>query len=152
MCPADLPVTETAGAPAVQLAPAAPFGGLTFGSRTATVAGTGKVQVPLSCPASSVGNCVGTDIVQTAGKVTLRAVAAKHKPKAKILTLGKGSFSIPAGTTKKVTIKLSHAALKLLRKKHKLKAKQTIVSHDNRNLRRTTTGSLTLEIKAAKRN
>lgn len=125
--------------PAVQ---APKFGGLKLKGKTVTVK-HGKVTLALSCPATSVGNCVGTDTLTTASKV----IASNRK--AKILTLGKHSFSIPAGKSAKVTIKLNKTALKLLAKKHTLKVKQTIVAHDSRNLSKKTTGSL--KLKAAKK-
>jgi hypothetical protein len=122
-----------------------PFGGVQLGSQTLTVK-NGKVTVTLLCPATSQGNCVGVDTLNTAGKVVApRLTAAK---KAKILTLGKGSFSIAAGHSGKVTIRLNKTALKLLAKKHTLKVKQTIVAHDSRNVSKTTSGNL--KLKAAK--
>lgn len=104
----------------------------------------GKVTLALSCPATSIGHCVGTDTLTTASKV----VASKKKKKAKVLTLGKHSFSIPAGKSAKVTIKLNKTALKLIAKKHTLKVKQTVVAHDSRKFSKKTTGSL--KLKAAK--
>jgi hypothetical protein len=118
------------------------FGGLKLKGKTVTVK-HGKVTLALSCPATSIGKCVGTDTLTTASKV----VAAKKK--AKILTLGKHRFSIPAGKSAKVTIKLNKTALKLLAKKHTLKIRQTVVARDSRNLSKKTTGSMTL--KAAKK-
>jgi len=117
------------------------FGGLKLRGRTVTVK-NGRVTLALSCPARSIGNCVGADTLTTASKV----VSAKKK--AKILTLGTHRFSIPAGKTAKVTIKLNKTALKLIAKKHTLKVKQTVVTHDSRNISKKTTGSL--ELKAAK--
>jgi uncharacterized repeat protein (TIGR01451 family) len=128
-----------------------PFGGLKLAAQTLTVDKHGKLQIPLSCPAASVGNCVGTDTLQTAGKVTFKVTAATKK-KAKILTLGKTRFAIPAGTTKKITIKLSHNALKLLKKKHTLKAKQKVVSHDSRNKPVTTTAAVKLKLAKKKKH
>jgi hypothetical protein len=126
-----------------------PFGGIAVPRKTLTVK-HGKVSETLGCPANAVDNCVGTTTLRTAGKVVPpKLVAAKKK--AKILTLGRGTFSIPAGKTRKVTIKLSNAALKLLARKHTLKGKQTIVAHDSRNTSKTTTGSVTLKA-AKKRN
>lgn len=115
------------------------FGGLKLKGKTVTVK-HGKVTLALSCPATSIGNCVGTDTLTTASKVV-----ASTKKKAKILTLGKHVFSIPAGKSAKVTIKLNKTALKLLAKKHTLKAKQTVAAHDSRNLSKKTTASLKLK-------
>lgn len=133
--------------PPVITPPPAPFGGIQLAATSRTVK-NGKVTVLVPCPASSQGNCVGTDTLTTAGKVVAPRLTAAKKKKAKVLALGKGHFSIPAGKSAKVTIKLNKTASKLLTKKHTLKVKQTIVAHDSRNLSKKTTGSLNL--KAAK--
>ncbi|HEX8122752.1 MAG TPA: hypothetical protein VF549_15970 [Solirubrobacteraceae bacterium] len=124
--------------------PPAPFDGLTLGGTKTVGVVDGTVTLPLTCPADSVGNCVGTDTLQTATKVVpLRRLAKRRR--AKILTLGKGRFSIPPGAKGKVRIKLSKAALKLLAKHRRLKVKQRIVAHDSRNTSTTTVGTITLK-------
>src|SRR3954454_20521911 len=128
--------------------PIPPFGGLTLSGKTVTVK-HGKVTLTVTCPATSIGNCIGTDTLATASKVVApKVTAAAKKKKAKILKLGRGKFSIAAGKSGKVTIKLNKLALKLLAKKHTLKVKQTIVAHDSRNVSKKTSGSL--KLKAAK--
>jgi len=104
-------------------------------------------------PPSSQGNCVGTDTFLSAAKlVAPRLATAKKHKKTKILTLGKGTFSIPPGKTAKVTIKLNNTALKLLAKKHTLKAKQKVVSHDSRNNPVTTTAAVKLKLAKKKKS
>jgi hypothetical protein len=122
----------------------APFGGLMLRSQSATVGKHGKVSLSLSCPAGAVGNCVGINTLTTASKVVAPKLTAAKKKGPKVLTLGNGHFTIAAGKSGKVTIKLNKTALKLLAKKHTLKVKQTIVAHDARNLSTETTGSLKL--------
>jgi uncharacterized repeat protein (TIGR01451 family) len=122
----------------------APFGGLELSSHAVKPDKHGRVKLIVRCPAASLGNCVGTDTLATARKVTLRVVAAAKK-KAKPLTLGKGSFSIAAGKKGTATIKLSKPALKYLAKKHTIKAKQTIVAHDSRGVATTTVGTIKLK-------
>jgi ribosomal protein L28 len=129
--------------------PGTPFGGIELRAQTLSVDKHGKVKVSVACAAIAVGDCIGTYTLNTAGKVTLKAVAAKAK-KAKILTLGRSGFSIPAGQTRTVTIKLSAKALRLLAKKHKVKATQIVLAHDARNVAKRTTGPITLKL-AAKR-
>ncbi len=75
------------------------------------------VAIPISCQGSSTCN----------GKLTLRtakAVAAAKKKRK--LKLGSAKFSVPAGQTKRVRVKLSKPALKLVRRHRTLKALATI--------------------------
>jgi hemolysin type calcium-binding protein len=125
-----------------------PFDGPTLGGTRTLGVVNGTVKIPLTCPADSVGDCVGTDTLLTAGKVVPLRLFARRK-RARVLTLGKGRFSIAPGAQGKVTIKLSKAARKLLAKRGRLKVKQRVVSHDARNASATTVGALTL--KAPKR-
>ncbi len=129
------PVAVPSGGPA-------PFSGLKLRSQTIKVGKSGKVKITATCAATAVGNCVGTDTLTSAGKVRLRRIGAKRKTKT--LRLGKATFSLPAGQTRKITIKLSKSALKLLAKEHRVKAVQRAVSHDSRNTPKTTTGRITL--------
>jgi len=147
MCTCDCPVADCGNAATATVSVIPPFSGLELGTQSAT-AKNGKVVVSVACPAASQGNCVGTDTLTTAEKVVAPKLTAAKKKKARILTLGKGKFSVPAGKTGKVTIKLNKTALKLLAKKKTLSAKQTIVAHDSRNISKTSTGSV--KLKAAK--
>jgi hypothetical protein len=136
------PVTPEA--PTAPNTPASgPFGGVALGSHTLKVK-NGRVVVTVPCPADAVGNCAGTDTLATAGKVAAPKAIFAAKRKKKVLKLGKGRFSIAPGKRGKVTIKLNRTALKLLKKHRTLRAKQTVVAHDSRNVNRTTTGKLKL--------
>ena len=76
--------------------------------------------------------------------MTLRTVKAVATKKKRILKLGSSKYSIAPGKTKRVKIKLSKAAQRLLRKKPTLQAVATL----------STTGKTTsrkVTIKAAKR-
>ena len=142
---AALPVVT----PNLELAPV-PFKGLTLKSRTVTVDKNGNAVVEVSCPATAVGNCVGTDTLNTASKVTVKLVAARKK-KAKILKLGSAKFSIAPGKKLKLKINLSKQARSLLAKKKKLRAVETVVAHDSRNVSKTTKANLTLKAPKAKK-
>ena len=98
------------------------------------------VTIPLACQAGLSSNCTGTITLRTA-----KAVAAKKKRQ---LKLGSKSFSIAPGKTGRVKIKLSTTALKLLSKKHTLKAVATVVAKAG-TASKTTSANITL--KAAKR-
>jgi virginiamycin B lyase len=74
------------------------------------------VTIPIACQGSTT--CKDTITLRTA-----KAVAAKKKRK---LKLGSARFSIPAGQTKRVKIKLSTKAGRLIRKKHPLKVVATV--------------------------
>src|SRR4051812_18186543 len=114
--------------------PSAGFSALILRNRTVTVGRNGIVTLNVPCPATALGNCAGTASLKTAGKVALKVVAAKKK---KVVKLGSKRFSIPPGTTGKVKIKLSRKAFKYLKAKRKLKAIETVVAHDSRNVSKT---------------
>jgi streptogramin lyase len=121
-----------------------PFAGVALASQTATVAKNRKLQLLLSCPAITIGSCAGTDTLKTRGPVA--AKAAKHKKRKKrVLKLGSARFSISAGNTGKVTIKLSKVAFKLLAKKHTLKVLEVAVAHDSGGTPKTSTARITLK-------
>lgn len=85
------------------------------------------VTIPIPCPAG-FGNCVGAITLRTASKVLPPKALAARKKRKTILKLGSARFSIPAGTTKNVKVKLSKKALKLIAKKRKVKAVATITA------------------------
>ena len=152
-CPTDgvtqgtCPVVQV---PGPILFPPAPFGGIAVAAQTVTVR-HGKVTLRLSCPTSAQGSCTGTDTLSTAGKVAVRRIAAAKKRRTRILKLGKGVFTIPAGTTGKVTIKLNRSATKLLARKTIVSSKQTILAHDSRDASKKTSGSVKLKSAKAKK-
>jgi hypothetical protein len=128
-----------------------PFAGISVRSQTVT-ARHGIVMLRLSCPVSAQGDCAGTDTLSTVVKVAAARLVQAKKRKTKVLTLGKGSFAIMAGTSGKVTFKLNHAALKLLARKHTLTAEQMIVAHDSRNVSKTSSGKVRLKAAKAKKH
>jgi streptogramin lyase len=99
-----------------------------------------SVTIPLACQSGLSSNCTGTITLRTAS-----AVAAKKKRKVKI---GSARFSIAPGKTGRVKVKLSKTSLKVLSKKHSLKAVATIAAKAG-TASKTTTARITL--KAAKR-
>ena len=62
----------------------------------------------------------------------------------------RAAFPIPAGQTRKVTVKLSKAARKLLAKKRKVRAIATVTSHSNAGASKAG-ATITLKVKAKKR-
>jgi hypothetical protein len=79
------------------------------------------VKVPAACSASAALPCSIRIVIKSAGPVKPRATAARtKKPKGRVLTIGRGSATIAPGKTGSVKVKLSKAAMKLLRA-HKLR-------------------------------
>ncbi|HUA73333.1 MAG TPA: PKD domain-containing protein [Solirubrobacteraceae bacterium] len=96
----------------------------------------GKVKLAIACTASGAA-CSGT--------VTLTASAAHASgAKSKPLVLGSGSFTIAAGKSGTVTIRLSAKARALLAKGHRLNALATIVLHPAGGAAHTTSSAVTL--------
>jgi hypothetical protein len=94
--------------------PLPPFAGVLLRKQTVKVR-KGVARIKVTCPVSAIGRCLG--------KLTL----TKGKRK-----LGSRSFSIAAGRTARVRVKLSKAARRTLKRKHRLKAIATARAHDSR--------------------
>jgi hypothetical protein len=88
------------------------FAGVGFPSATARVDAKGRARVAVSCPAGS-GGCSGTLTLSSAKK-----------------TIGSARFTLAAGTSKKVVVKLSAAARKRLAKRGSLKARAVATAKD----------------------
>jgi hypothetical protein len=108
----------------------APFVGVTFAAHSAAISHS-RASVSLRCPSGS-GGC--------SGKITLRA----KKTGAATVKLGSASFSISAGGTKKVRVKLSKAGKRLLARKHRLKASAVVDATDAAGQAKRTTGTIKL--------
>src|SRR5262249_14376020 len=78
----------------------------------------GSVSIPITCPAGGEA-CQGS--ISLTGNVLLAETSKKKR-------IGGASFSIPAGQTQKVKVKLSKAAKQTLQAKGKLAANVTITS------------------------
>jgi hypothetical protein len=93
--------------------------------------------------------CIGSaSYEEIAGAVASSAgVKAKKKPKKTPVIYGKGTFSIPAGTVGKITIKLTAAGRKLLKGKKSARGRLTITTTQAGG--KTTTSSSIVAIKLA---
>jgi hypothetical protein len=87
----------------------------------------GKAIIPIVCnlPAGATINCDGVVSLTVGGNALNRATISKRKK------IGKKSFSVAPGLTKKVKVKLSRKAKKALKKKGKLKSKAKIKNTRN---------------------
>jgi hypothetical protein len=104
----------------------------------------GVVSLKVACPASAVGVCAGT-----ATLTTVKAYAVRVERKRKVV-LGAKSFSVPAGHTATLKVKLKPKAAKLLASKRSLLAREAIVAHDNRAHAVTTAATVKLVLAKAK--
>jgi hypothetical protein len=106
------------------------FAGVSFAAHKAAVK-KGRAAIALSCPAGS-GGC--------SGKITITAASTK----AKATTIGKASFTLAAGATGKVKIKLTKKARKRIARAHKLKARVRVDARDAAGHAKTSTAKVTL--------
>ena len=104
-----------------------------------TESASGAVAVKISCPATE-SSCAGTVTLRTSGAV----VASARKPRAAVLSLASGSFTVPGGKVKTITLHLSAKARALLAKSHSLRIRVTIVAHDPAGVTHTTQVVVTL--------
>ena len=120
--------------PAAVVAPA-----VTIVSAKLSADAKGVVKLSLACPPGGP-DCRGTIALSTAG-----AVAAKVKKR--IVALGRGATTIPAGKTISVSLKLSAAGRKALAKLRKVQAKVTVTTTAGSS---TTSRSRVVSLTAAK--
>ena len=88
------------------------------GGSRACVVGDVSCSYPVTCPPDAAGSCNGDASNQTGGRSSSIAVVRAAATKVLFKPV---KFSIPAGKTKKLKLKLTPAGKKLLRKKHKVK-------------------------------
>jgi acyl dehydratase len=98
---------------------AAAASGLALASGSATVGSGGNLTVKLTCPSSQTV-CLGS--------VFLKAQNAHTTLKAR--KLASATFVIPGGTVKALSLHLSARARAFLRRRHSLRARATIESHE----------------------
>jgi hypothetical protein len=113
----------------------ATFSGVAFAAHSAPVSRSGQALVPLSCPSGS-GGCTG--------KLTLTLV----KTGARTTKLGSAAFTLAAGKTGKVHVKLSRRGKRLLARRHKLKVHAVVDAHDSSGQSKRTTATITLKARS----
>ena len=89
----------------------------------------GAVSLKITCPAGE-SSCEGTVTLRTLNAISA-SVGGAGKKKASVLTLTTGSFAVPGGEVKTVTLRLSRTARTLLARWHVLRVRTTIVAHDS---------------------
>jgi hypothetical protein len=123
------------------------FAAAHLAGRSVSVAANGGFTIKVSCPAQDQ-SCSGSVTLRTAGAVSAKV----KKSKKAILVLARGSFSLSAGQSRKITLHLSAKARKLLKRVHVLKAKATLVSHGPAGDTRTTSATVTLRLAKRKKH
>jgi hypothetical protein len=108
-----------------------PFAGVTLGNQKSKVKKR-KAKVAIGCPAGTPPPCAGT--------LTLSFAQGK-----KTLTAGSTAFSIGAGVTETLKVKISKKAMKRLDKRGKLNTRATAAATDGAGTAATTTGKVKLK-------
>jgi hypothetical protein len=109
------PAPDTTGAPQPM--------NVRVATRTANVSAAGVVVLSVPCQGAAGTRC--------AGNVTLTASqGSSGKAAARKVTLGKASFSIPAGTTGRVRVKLSRRGRALVKRSRRVRATATLRFRD----------------------
>ncbi len=106
---------------------AAAASSLSLASKSATVGSAGNLTVKLTCPSSQTV-CLGS--------VALKAQNAHTTLKKR--KLASATFIIPGGTVKVLNLHLSAKARAFLARRHSIRARATIESHDVSSTTRTT--------------
>ena len=96
--------------------PAVTFAGVRLGGGTVAVK-NGVAHISVSCPAGTPGGCAGSVAITTAGRVVVPSASAAKRKRRRVLTLGHAHFFVAAGRTVKVSVRISKAGLKLLKRK-----------------------------------
>jgi uncharacterized repeat protein (TIGR01451 family) len=118
-----------------------PFSGATIRAQTVKVSKKRIASVLVRCPDDTPGRCAGSLSLKTKKKVTVVSAAAKKR----ILKLGSKRFSIAAGKSVRVKVKLSAAAARTLAAMRKLKATATTTAKDDLGTTQKRTGTVTLK-------
>ncbi len=121
---------------------AAPVPDAQLAGTTLPVSSTGSVTLKISCPAGET-SCVGTVTLRTLAAVTA-GDGRVAKAKASVLTLASGSFTVPGGNTRTITLHLSAKARALLARVHTLRSRATLLAHDLQGASHTTLTLVTL--------
>ena len=119
-------------------------------STSLQVSASGAVTVRISCSAGE-SSCSGSLTLRTLGAIIATSVhVAKARPT--VLTLAAGSFSVPGGEFKAVTLRLTAKARALLARLRMLRARATLIAHDLQGASHTTQTIVTLRAPRTRRH
>ncbi len=142
--PTTFPSASPSISPSPSTSPTSSSSKITFRSRTSTLDRKGFLTFKLTCKGANT--CSGTLTLKTAGKVTTRSRTKRKKRRVK---LGAKRFSIPAGKTRKVRVKISKSRRRYVKKKVAATAKLTLSSKEAKAATKTVTK--TIKVKKARR-
>jgi phosphodiesterase/alkaline phosphatase D-like protein len=146
------PKVEPKAEPKVEPPPSVePAPDVTLTVNSITVSSKGGFVLKLSCPGEDK-SCSGTVTVRTLTAVLAsRGYEAKSKkPKAAILTLASGSFTLSGGQVEALTLRLSSKARALLSRTKVLRVRVTVVAQDAAGATHTTQETVTLRAARAR--
>jgi hypothetical protein len=119
----------------------------TIASASLQANASGTVHVKISCPAGE-SSCTGTVALRTLNAVASRVLDAWNA-KVAVLTLATGSFNVPGGQAKTITLHLSARARKLLAHRHLLRVRVTVAAHNPAGATHTAQSTVTLRLQKA---
>jgi hypothetical protein len=109
--------------------------------KSITMTKRGYVRLPIACPASSAGGCRGTLELTTARGS--RAAISSRRSRSKVL--GRGKFSIAAGKTKVIKVKMSRNGRRRVLLQHRLRCQASAVTRSARGSEATARKKITLK-------
>jgi PKD repeat protein len=117
-------------------------------STSLQVNAAGLLTLRISCP-DGESSCVGSVSLRTLSAVSASRRQDPAKPS--VLTLAAGSFSVPGGEVRTVTLHLSEQARALLARSRTLRARVTLLAHDSAGAGHTTQTLVTLRAPTVRR-
>ena len=128
--PAGTPPASADNTPPPAPTSPAPVPDAQFVSRSLTADSSGVLVAKISCPADET-TCAGAVTLKTLTAVPLRTGAPSTvKPKAAVLTVARGTFTVAGGQEAAIRLRLAAPARTLLMRAHLLKARATLAAHD----------------------
>jgi hypothetical protein len=114
---------------------------------TVTVSRSGRFTVKIRCP-SGVSVCRGTITVRTLKAVVARSGSGARagKPRAAILRLATGRFSVPGGHVEAVPLRMGPRARRLLLRRRVLRARATVTMRGATGALQSSSARLTLRL------
>jgi hypothetical protein len=111
------------------------FAGLKLLARTLKVGPTGRARIPVACPAAADGACRGTLSLRTVHAIT--AAGARMK-------LASARFTVPAGRTSSIPVRISRGGRRALARRHRLAARLTATARDRTNAVKSSSRTVTV--------
>jgi hypothetical protein len=113
--PGQTPTRPTPPAPPLRPGPTGPAAPLIFPASIPNLTipvNNNTATIPIQC---AIINCAGLITLQNTQQANIASIAKKGKKKPKIINYGSASFSLKAGSTEKIKVKLNSAGRKLTR-------------------------------------